>query len=553
MLEQDCASFLQIYITGIVSTLFIAGICFLVFLRKSFLVNWAQVVLIVSIIFNCAYILVFQLLKLYTFRYYADFAVWLELFSNIIDGRGVISTLHQTSLGFGDTRNYLALHFVPLIYILALPLYVFKNYPVCLIVLQTSILTSSIIPIYLFARDSFNDKKIGYLFASAFLFFPTLHYINLYDFEFLRISIPLLLFSFYFLHKKKYTVYYIFFILSMLVREEVALTTFFLGVYIIFITKEKKHGIITSVTSIFYFLLITKIVMPYFAGNSNSIHYHVASGNFSHLGNSPSQILAYIISHPLTIISNLLNKIKIANFLMYVLPLCFASFFSPSILFISTANLLLNFLSESISHYSYILYYLSPSIPFLFLSAIKGVKNISDRGLPFLKDKNILSNKFDNNKFTYTIVSCIFVACVSSNIFFGPSPLSIQFWNHNYKLAPYKTHNFHYSQYIPTEHHAKAFSFLPLIPNNAIVSAEHFFLPYLYGKKALMNFPIYEGADYVLIDKTHPIKFGTIGVDPIEARKNPQQFYDPVEKDTNNWELIKEDDGVFLFKKRQWN
>jgi len=292
---------------------------------------------------------------------------------------------------------------------------------------------------------------------------------------------------------------------------------------------------------------------PYFAGNSNSIHYHVASGNFSHLGNSPSQILAYIISHPLTIISNLLNKIKIANFLMYVLPLCFTSFFSPSILFISTANLLLNFLSVSISHYSYILYYLSPSIPFLFLSAIKGVKNISDRGLPFLKDKNILSNKFDNNKFTYTMVSCIFVACVSSNIFFGPSPLSIQFWNHNYKLAPYKTHNFHYSQYIPTEHHAKAFSFLPLIPNNAIVSAEHFFLPYLYGKKALMNFPIYEGADYVLIDKTHPIKFGTIGVDPIEARKNPQQFYDPVEKDTNNWELIKEDDGVFLFKKRQWN
>ena len=64
-----------------------------------------------------------------------------------------------------------------------------------------------------------------------------------------------------------------------------------------------------------------------------------------------------------------------------------------------------------------------------------------------------------------------------------------------------------------------------------------------------MNFPIYEGADYVLIDKTHPIKFGTIRVDPIEARKNPQQFYDLVEKDTKSWELIKEDDGVFLFKK----
>src|SRR3990170_7586743 len=117
MLEQDYASFLQIYITGIVLTLFITGICFLIFLRKSFLVNWAQGVFIVSIIFYSTYILVFQILKLYTFKYYADFSVWLELFSNIINGRGIITTLQQTSLGFGNIENYFAQHFVPLIYI----------------------------------------------------------------------------------------------------------------------------------------------------------------------------------------------------------------------------------------------------------------------------------------------------------------------------------------------------------------------------------------------------------------------------------------------------
>lgn len=68
-----------------------------------------------------------------------------------------------------------------------------------------------------------------------------------------------------------------------------------------------------------------------------------------------------------------------------------------------------------------------------------------------------------------------------------------------------------------------------------------------------MVFPIFEGADYVLIDKKHPIKFGTIGIDPIAARKNPQQFYDLVEKHTDSWELIKKEDGIFLYKKRQWN
>lgn len=552
-MEQDCTSFLQIYTIGILSTLFLSGIFFFVFLKKPFPIKWAKYIFVFSIIFYIAYILVFQLLKLSTFKYYSDFAIWLELFSHIIDGRGIISTLHQTSLGFGDTRNYLALHFVPLIYILALPLYIFKNYPAYLIVLQTLILASSIIPIYLFARDTFRDKKTGYLFAASFLFFPTIQYINLYDFEFLRISVPLLLFSFYFLFRKKYFFYYLFFVLSILVREEVALTTFLFGFYILFVLKERRTGMITSGISILYFLVVIKIIMPYFAGHSNSIHHHLAFANFSYLGNSPSEILLYIISHPLTVISNLLSKIKIANFLMYILPLLFVPFFSPAIFFISTGNLLLNFLSVSISHYSYILYYLSPSIPFFFLSAVKGVQNISDKCVPFLKERKVSLNKFDTRKITNAIVSCIFFACVLSNFFFGPSPLSIQFWNRNYKLAPYKTHNFHYSHYVPGEHHKKAFTFLPLIPDNAVVSAEHFFLPYLYKKKTLMQFPIFEGADYVLIDKKHPVKFGTIDVDPLEARKNPQKYYDMVEKDTNKWELVKEEDDIFLFKRRQWN
>lgn len=552
-MEQNCSSLFFVYAIGILSTLFVAGIFFVIFFKKPLLLNWSKHIFIFSIIFYFAQILTFQLLKLYTFKYYTDFAVWLELFSHIIDGRGIISTLHQTSIGYGDARSYLALHFVPLIYVIALPLYVLKNYPVYLIVLQTLILTSSVIPIYLFARNVFYDKKIGYMFAASFLFYPTIQYINLYDFEFLRISIPLLLFCFYFLSEKKYTAYYIFFVLAILVREEVSLTTFWVGIYAFLFIKERRVGVITAAVSIAYFLLITKTVMPYFYGNSASVHHSVAFGSFSHLGGSPSQVLVNLILHPWVIVFNLLNQIKIANFLMYVLPLLFTPFFSPMVFFISTGNLLLNLLSISTSHYSYILYYLSPSIPFLFLSSIKGVKNIEMRIILFLKRKNILTVNINNKNITYTLVCSIFLACISSNFFFGPSSFSLQFWFKDYKLAPYKTHNFHYSQYIITEHHRKSFQFFPLIPDDAIVSAEHFFLPYLYRKKSLMQFPVFEGADYVLIDKKHPVKFGTIGVDPIEARKNPQKYYDLVEKDTKNWELIKKDDGVFLFKKRQWN
>ena len=553
MIEQNYPILLLAYTTGILSTLFIATISFIIFFKRASFLNWSKYLFVFSLVFYLGSILVFQLLKLHTFKYYSDFAVHLELFSNLIDGQGTTSSLMQTTLGYGDIKNYLSIHFLPLLYVFALPLLIIKNYAACLIVLQTLVLTSSVIPIYLFARDVFHDKKIGYLFAASFLFYPTIHYINLYDFEFLRICIPLLLFCFYFLNKKKYLAYYIAFILSILTREEVALTTFFFGIYIAFVIKEKRTGIITSAISGLYFLIVFKIIMPYLAGGSSNLSFHCAFANFSHLGNSPSEILLNIVFHPLKVFSILLSKIKIGNFLMYVLPLLFTPFFSPSTFFISIGNLLFNFLSASISHYSYILYYLSPSIPFIFLSAIKGVRNLGEKEPSFLSKKNILQNKESKKKFTNALVCSIFVASVLSNIFFGPSPLSIQFWNKDYKLAPYKTHNFHYSQYIRTGHHKTAFQFLSLIPDDATVSAEHFFLPYLYKKKTLMQFPIFEGADYVLIDKTHPVKFGTIDVDPIEARKNPQKYYDLVEKDTKNWELIKEEDGIFLFKKRQWN
>lgn len=77
--------------------------------------------------------------------------------------------------------------------------------------------------------------------------------------------------------------------------------------------------------------------------------------------------------------------------------------------------------------------------------------------------------------------SKLFLCCQTNSLAIRLYPY--QFWSRDYKLAPYKAHNFHCAQYIPTEHRKKAFQFLPLIPDDAMVSAGHFFLPYLYKKK----------------------------------------------------------------------
>src|SRR3989339_1699676 len=127
MIEQNYTILLLAYTTGILSTLFIAAISFIIFFKRSSFLNWSKYLFVFSLVFYLGSLLIFQLLKLHTFKYYSDFAVHLELFSNLIDGQGTTSSLMQTSLGYSDVRNYLSIHFLPLIYILALPLLIIKN------------------------------------------------------------------------------------------------------------------------------------------------------------------------------------------------------------------------------------------------------------------------------------------------------------------------------------------------------------------------------------------------------------------------------------------
>lgn len=119
MPDQNYQTLLLIYATGILSTLFITGIFSFVFLKKNFFITWSKYLFIFSVLFYFTYILTFQFLKLYTFKYYADFSVWLELFSNIVNNRGMVSSLQETSHAYGNIKNYLGIHFVPLIYLLA--------------------------------------------------------------------------------------------------------------------------------------------------------------------------------------------------------------------------------------------------------------------------------------------------------------------------------------------------------------------------------------------------------------------------------------------------
>ena len=538
--------------------LYVKSICFIcltgiIFFFSSLIISerllhriFRKYFLFLAMFFFSSYIITFQILKFKSFHCYIDLAVPLQVLHNVIIGNGPISSLEEALNG---NAYWFSAHFSPIIYPISI---IFSLVPKVetIIVLQTLGFTLTCLPLYWYSNRVLKNEIASVLFASAFLLYPPIHYMALYEFEYLKFAIPLLTFTFYFLYRGKYILYFIFLLLSLCCREDVSVVTFALGIYIIFVRKEFKIGVLTSAISIVYFVTLIFYIMPTLRGG----HGVFQLTQYTHLGKNFSEIFHTLLFNPLFVLKILLSPLRVINFILYTLPVFFFSFFSPSVFFIALPNLLTSFLNGSTAHYTIFLYHLSPAVPFIFLSSVNGIDNVAlflDKKYS-INSKESLPPSFISPIKKNIVVSCAFILLIIgilSQYFFGPSPLSRQFWDKNYTLADFYTHNYHYSNYQVNKHHTVANEIIKLIPSDATISAQQPLLPHLYDRKKLYIFPdIKDDTEYVLIDKKHRVKTG-IG----DFQMRPQFYYGLIEENSQEWELIKEEYGIFLFKKRQWN
>jgi len=536
-------SFVYFYLTGSLLTLGAGFVVYYISLGhnlKRF--TWLMYLLI----FSSIYMFFAQILKYHSLHFYIDFSHWTAILHNIVT-TGKPTNL-SVELMVPGGLNYFSIHFVPFLYVLAVPFRLWP-YSETLMIMNYIVMASSIIPLYKLTLFCHKDKntRFGLFMAALLLWYPTFQYTTLYEFEVLRFSIPIILWMLYFWENKNTVLYFLFVLLAVLVREEVGLTIMMFGVYVFLFEKRRFIGGTTIFIGLAAFIIITQIAMPLFRTEAN--YQYVATSSFSALGKTPVEVVKTFISHPSKVLSTIFQTIKVANAFMLFLPLLFISLLAPRILICTLANFGILLISSAVTHFSYMMYYLSPSIPFIFYAFIKGWHRL----LNMLESLNTkMSCKQRGNVDSAAMLS-VLSALLVVNIFFGPSPISLQFWFRNLRPAPFNTQNFHYSTYLITEHHRKVEEFTRLIPDSAIISAEHYFAPRLFKKKAMLRFPrlkcrdpyLKVDADYVLIDKKNPIK--TRG----NLRDNPQQYYDLVEKDPNNWQLVKSEDGYFLYQRNE--
>jgi len=464
--------------------------------------------------------------KINALHHYGDFATHLEILWKNYQGLGLTTLMSEK---YHNGSHWFAAHFTPIIYLTYVPVFSIFPSPYVLPISQTFFILSSLIPLWLISRIYLNEN-LSRLYISCFLFYPTIFYMNLYSIAYLEISIPLLLWLFYFLERKNNLLFLIFLILSLMIREEISFITCFVGIYILF-KKRYILGLSTILISITYYYFVISIIMPSYRVENYS--EHVSFEQFFKLWGADTffEMIKIIFFNPINSLKTIFIPDKIGNYIILLMPLLFLPIFSFLRFLIALPTIAIGLLSWAKTHSSYMFYYVSPIVAVFFYSAIFGIKKICQY-------KIINQN---------ALVNSLLIASISMSIFFGATPISIAFWNKDYKVGTFYTTNFHRTVYHETDRHIAAKKIVKFIPINSVISAEQHFLPLLYKHKRMIMFPSPESnIEYVLIDRYNPKKSG--GYSENTMRTNPEAEYQKY-FENNNWTIITQELGVTLFKK----
>lgn len=372
--------------------------------------------------------------------------------------------LHSSILG----RHFLGEHFSPILYLLV-PGYSIWPTPMYLVLVQTIALSLAAIPLYSLASMEMQSRNWGLLFSFLYLAYQPMRNVNLYDFHPIALATPILMLAFYLLHKKRNIALLITLCAALACKEEVTEIVFVFGVYAFLVQRRRTLGAALALSGIAMFFALIFHVIPAI----REAPYGFA-GRYSYLGEDVSSILITLTTRPLYVLRHVVTLGK-AEYLWDVFgPLGFLSLASPTHLLLTAPTLIQNLLSESGPQCSIAFQYTSPLTPFVFISAVFGVRGV------LLRRSSAGAEGMLNGHRQRSLAAVLLLMTLT---LFGKSPA--------WRIREYRATE--YSHYMLSQ-------VLPRIPSQASVSAQGPFVAHLTNRERLYEFPAVKDADYILLD-----------------------------------------------------
>lgn len=289
-----------------------------------------------------------------------DLAIKSQVIWNTYQGNWFASSI--------EVGHYLGDH-VQLIMLLLSPLFALWEDVRILLIAQSLLLSLAAIPVYFIARRQLHSVTLALTFAVVYLLYPTIGFVNRFDFHPIVFTILFLLLAYDFLERKRPFLATLFILLALSCREDVGFTVFAFGLYAAFVMKRPKLGIVWAVTGLAWSLTAVFVIIPHFRGVSSD-----TLARYSWLGTSVIEMVETVIFQPKSIVMHIFGEPFRREFIFkLLLPVGFLSLLSPLPLLIGLPALTYNLLSSTPSQSAIYFQYMSPAIPFIFIAGIQGV------------------------------------------------------------------------------------------------------------------------------------------------------------------------------------
>lgn len=412
--------------------------------------KWISAVMIVATVY---YIVVFCLYSVllhaifYTQAFDAgifDQAIW--LFSRLLTPFVTVRGLNS----FGDHVSIYQIFLSPLFWL-------WDNINVLYIV-QSLVLGLGSVFLFYFARERTQSSWLALIVSLAYLLYPALQNLNLDMFHPEALVLLPMLLALIFLVKEQYPLFYLFLIISLLGKEEVSLTGLFIGLYLWWFKKNRSHGWAVIGISVFWYLICSRLFMPYF--NSLSFFHHEPA--YSHW----FQGLMNNLFNPGFYWTNIFHPESLKYYWALLVPLAALPLLSPAIFFLIIPSVAVNVLSgvgylRSIDyHYNYV------EIAILFVALVEGLRYIA-------------SNEINPRIKMAAAAALLIIFSIIFNLRLSHFPLFSQFSLIQGKMAILNS-----DENIKIKYEA-----LRLVPKDAKVTASYTLVPHLSHRQEIYLFP----------------------------------------------------------------
>lgn len=309
----------------------------------------------------------------YTHFFYTglDLGIYDQVVWNTAHGRLFAYTFNPYSY-LVDHREWLLLVVAPLYWIVASP--------ITLLVLQTLVIASGVVPLYGIVRRVFANVRYGNRVALgavvAYCMNPIVQHMDFFEFHVLTFALPLSLWLWLCVERRWTRAFWVCVLLLLLVREDTGLMTAGVGLLMMLHNRSlRRTGAALLVVSLLWFVamvIVGSTLSP--EGTEKFLVF------YDWLGNTPGAIVAAIVSHPLRFLSVLFDYDHVVILIFLCMDVAFLVLWGLRFLLPTTFPLVL-YLSLNQEMLAPVLktHYAAVLVPWFLISAVYGYRALIEK------------------------------------------------------------------------------------------------------------------------------------------------------------------------------